>query len=43
MGNAEKIAVKVLTITAGVIVAGYFLNMFKDIQFVADAKKGFNS
>lgn len=43
MGKLEAITVKVLTVAAGVAVAGYLMNMFKDVQIVVDAKKGFNS
>lgn len=43
MGDAEKLAIKVATIAGGVILAGYVMNMFSDIQVLSDAKKGFGA
>lgn len=38
----EDLAVKAAVVALGVVIAGYAMNMFKDIGVVADAKKGFN-
>lgn len=39
----EKLAVKVGVVAAGVMVAGYALGMFSDLQIVKDIKKGFSA
>jgi len=43
MKNLNGVVTGVLTVTAGVLVAGYVMSMFKDIGVVADAHRGFDS
>lgn len=39
----NALAVKVGVVAAGVMVAGYALGMFSDVQLVKDIKKGFTA
>lgn len=39
----NKLAVKVGVVAVGVMLAGYALGMFGDVQIVKDIKKGFTA
>lgn len=40
MNQAISLAATIATVAAGVILAGYILNMFGDQPFIRDAKAG---